>query len=555
MAEIKKIWFGAGVMDTALGNYAETLSAILENRSGLEFSQKSGMVTGEIKSKPVTGGYTELESLMIRQMESVLSQSGLTLGDNSVRFVLSTTKGNVSLLEGNTDHIPDDAFLYFSAEKVAAYFGAVTKPIVISNACISGVSAFVVARRMILSGECDHVLVLGCDLLCDFVTSGFASFKSISSQLCRPYDVCRDGLNLGEACACVLVTSDEGKAVKPLVRLEGGSVTNDANHISGPSRTGDGLFYAIRNAMSEAGVRALDIGMVNTHGTATAYNDEMESKAVALAGLSDVPLNSLKGYIGHTLGASGVVETLLCISEIRDGVVFGTKGFTALGVPCAVNIAAEHRKLGKSRCVKTASGFGGCNAAIVIAAEECNDPVMGLPKVAEAECTAEYSLSTVSSMLFAEHIRQEYKALDEPNMKFFKMSDLCKGAYVVMENLMRMTNLSEKYEKTDIAVILAGKSSSLDTDIAHQRILEKRLPEGTSPAVFVYTLPSVAAGEICIRHKFQGDNTFFIDNNDARALCYARLLIERGFAKAVVCGWCEKLEEKYSFEFKVLEIK
>ena len=551
---IRNIWFGAEVMATAAGDGKQTISAINSYKSGLKYNEAFGMIAGIIPDKKKIEGYTELESLMISQIRKVLEVSCLSLEDSSVRLLISTTKGNVSLLEGNTNNLPEDAFLYESAKKVAAYFNAAVKPMVISNACISGVSAFVAGRRLILTGQCDHVIVVGCDMLCEFITTGFASFKSISSSICRPYDAARNGLNLGESCACVLLTSDYNKAKHPYMRLEGGSITNDANHISGPSRTGDGLYYAINNAMNEAGVTASDIGFVNTHGTATMYNDEMESKAITWAGLADTPLNSVKGYIGHTLGASGVVETLICLNELREKVIYGTYGYSEMGVPCPVNISSDHRPLEKLRCVKTASGFGGCNAAIVIAAHECSDPDSVCPPTRQVQVTAEYELP-MSELSFAEQIRVEYKSLENANMKFFKMSDLCKAAYVAVENLLKERPLSDLYEKTDIAVIMCNSSASLDTDLEHQRILEQRLPEGTSPAVFVYTLPSVAAGEICIRNKFQGDNTFFIDEDQEETEKYATMLIERGYAKAVICGWCDKIGEFRKVSLKIFEIK
>ena len=555
MVKVKRdIWFGAEAMATALGDGSQTINSITSYISGLRYNETYGMIAGEIPEKHTIEKCTELETLMIEQIGRVLKASGLTLTDSSVGLIISTTKGNVGLLEGNTESLPEDAFLYCTAEKVARYHNAVNNPIVISNACISGVSAFVAGRRLIVSGKYDHVIVVGCDMLCEFITSGFASFKSISENRCRPYDAERNGLNLGEACACVLLTTDRSKAKAPYLRLDGGSVTNDANHISGPSRTGDGLFYAIDNAMKEAGVSAEEIGLVNTHGTATVYNDEMESKAITLAGLSDAPLNSLKGYVGHTLGASGVVETLLCLEQLRTKTAYATAGFANLGVPCPVNISSEHRPIEQLRCVKTASGFGGCNAAIVISSDEYPSKECGCNEEYGFEVTAEYTLSP-SELPFGEQIREEYKALESPNMKFFKMSDLCKAAYIAVENLMKENPLSGKYEQKDIAVILANSSSSLDTDLEHQRILEKRLPEGTSPAVFVYTLPSVAAGEICIRNKFQGDNTFFVDNNEEFAKEYAELLIREGYAKAVIYGWCDKYLENRNTSIKILEIK
>jgi hypothetical protein len=270
MAEITRhIWFGPEALATACGHGEETVSAIEAYQSGLKYSDRFGMITGVISDKQLLDGYTELESLLITQIKQVLTTSQLSLGTDSVQLIISTTKGNVGLLEGNTENLPKDAFLYETGRKIGAYFNAAKSPIVISNACISGVSAAVVGRRMILAGECDHAIIAGCDLLNEFITSGFASFKSISDQVCRPYDAERKGLNLGEACACYLLTSDKHKAQTPYIRLTGGSVTNDANHISGPSRTGDGLYYAIRNAMEEAGIDASEAtsGVVKTYST------------------------------------------------------------------------------------------------------------------------------------------------------------------------------------------------------------------------------------------------------------------------------------------------
>ena len=555
MAEMTgHIWFGPEAIATACGHGEATVSAIKSYGTGLKYSERYGLVLGEIDQKPELAGYTQLESLLITQIGEVLEKSGLSLEKDDVQLVISSTKGNVGLLEGNTENVPDDAYLYETAKKIGAHFSASKSPILISNACISGVSAAVVARRMILTGRCRHAIVAGCDVLNEFITSGFASFKSLSDEVCRPYDASRKGLNLAEACACYLLTSDKSKATAPYIRLSGGSVTNDANHISGPSRTGDGLYFAIRNAMEEAGITAEEVGFVNTHGTATAYNDEMESKAIALADLSDKPLNSLKSYVGHTLGASGVVETLICLYELRNNVVFGVKGYKECGVPCPVNITEEHRPLEVLRCIKTASGFGGCNAAIAMVADEYGDNELLPPKAAGVEETARYSLPQ-SELPFGEMIRQEYRALEAQNLKFFKMSDLCKGAYIAAENLIRQNNICGKYRPEEIGVIMANSSASLDTDVEHQRILEQHLPEGTSPAVFVYTLPSVAAGEVCIRHKIQGDNTFFISDDAQIAEDYARSIIERGYIKAAICGWCDKMENNSKVELKIFELK
>lgn len=171
--------------------------------------------------------------------------------DKRVLIVLATTKGEI----GSLGSAPERCDLNRTAEVVGRHFDAAHRPLLISNACISGVSAIVIAARLIRSGRYDHVFVAGFDLLCDFIVSGFNAFKSVSPTLCRPYDASRDGLTLGEACGAVLLTRDQ-RLSGTGVSVVGGGISNDANHISAPSRTGDGLWYAIRAALAEAGTGA-----------------------------------------------------------------------------------------------------------------------------------------------------------------------------------------------------------------------------------------------------------------------------------------------------------
>ena len=547
----KNIYLGASSIRTCLGNKNETLSAMQAGECGLEYSTEWQMHVG-LSDVKIIDGFTRFESLVVEQLNNVVKESGVDLSSADTQLIISTTKGNIDYLAQNCEQIPERTFIDVSAKIIANHFGCANNPIVVSNACISGVSAFVVARWVLNSTDCENVIVVGADALCEFITSGFASFKSISPVPCKPYDATRDGLTLGEAAGAVLLTTDVAMADEAKIRLAGGAISNDANHISGPSRTGDGLYYAIANAMNEAGVSSEDIGFVNAHGTATRYNDEMESKAIAWACLDNKPLNSVKGYIGHTLGASGVVETIICAEELKAGVVFGTRGFTESDTPHKLTLSAENQSFEKQCCVKTASGFGGCNAAIVLDKEE---------RFVHKDCdvryyrqVAEYTLAQ-SDLDFADFIRAEFKSFGDSNMKFYKMSDMSKALYVAVENLLKIEGFSD-VEQTRRAIILANKSASLDADIIHQRILNKRLPEGASPAAFVYTLANVAAGEICIRHKIQGDNTFFIEDKDSGLVQkYATSLIENDKADAVIYGWCEYLQGKWNVNIKLLKNK
>jgi 3-oxoacyl-(acyl-carrier-protein) synthase len=507
--------------------------------------------------------YTAIEKMVILSVKSVLEQSGVSLAGKDTAIIFSSTKGSIDLLSQSCEVLDEGTFLWTMAQRVASYFNAFNKPEVISNACISGVSAAVVASRLVRNGRYRHVVVVGADILTRFVVSGFSAFKSLSSRPCIPYDVSRDGLTLGEGCATLLITAD--RSLSCGVVVEGGAITNDANHISGPSRTGDGLYYAIQQAMDENGLTPNDITFINAHGTATPFNDEMESKAVALAGLSSVPVNSLKSYFGHTLGASGVIEMAMCVEMLKHGLVIGTKGFAELGVPESMVVSGLHQPASSMvRCVKTASGFGGCNGAVVLALEEHakeikgkeNDATVqriGSCQVADGQVVVDGSVVFEAGGDFAEFIRSAFKHLEAPNMKFYKMDNLCKLGYLAAEYLLK----DKKYAPLELGLVLANRSSSLDTDISHQRIINEHSEAGASPAVFVYTLPNVVLGEICIRHKIQGENTFFINENKADSFLesYARMVLEREQYKAVIYGWCELLGNSYQAELVIIEKK
>ena len=280
-------------------------------------------------------------------------------------FILSTTKGNISLLK-NENTLPEGVYLSNLAQKLANFFGFKTKPIVVSNACVSGVMAISVAKNMILSGKYKEAFVVAGDEIAEFVISGFNSFQAIASELCKPYDKNRNGINLGEATASLFITSTPSENEKFRFKVLGDSAVNDANHISGPSRTGDGLFASINNAMKEANVSAEQIDFISAHGTATIYNDEMEAIAFNRMNLQNVSLNSMKAYYGHCLGASGLLESIISMESALHNTLIPSKNFEEMGVSKDLNIITENQSAEIKYILKTASGFGGCNAAIVL---------------------------------------------------------------------------------------------------------------------------------------------------------------------------------------------
>ena len=193
----------------------------------------------------------------------------------------------------------------------------------------------------------------------------------------QAFDIERLGLNLGEA-AATMIFGRSAVGVEGRWTLEAGAQTNDAYHLSAPSPDGDGVFRAL--SVAAEGISPDELDCISLHGTATMFNDQMESKAVQRAGLSDVPACALKGYYGHTLGAAGLVETIIMMESLEDGVVLPTRGFEELGVSGKISVSGEERSsAGKGRFIKVLSGFGGGIARFVIASLKRHPPCCRAP--------------------------------------------------------------------------------------------------------------------------------------------------------------------------------
>ena len=326
---MKPVYITADNIFSPLGkNTATNMTALRQGLSGIrqhhtainpEPFYASLFSPGEIPADP---SLTDFEQIVFLSARDAITRAGITLqkSDPKTGFILSTTKGNIHLIENLRDEvIPEDQLsLNSSASLIAKKLGIQTEPLVISHACISGLLAMITGMRLIQAGVYDQLVISGADLITSFIYSGFRSFQAISSRPCRPFDASRDGISLGEAAATIVLSANK----KPGdFLIAGGSVSNDANHISGPSRTGEELLLAIRSAMIQAGVVPEDIHFISAHGTATRYNDDMEAKAIHLAALEHVPVNSFKGYYGHTLGAAGILESILTLQSMKENII------------------------------------------------------------------------------------------------------------------------------------------------------------------------------------------------------------------------------------------
>jgi 3-oxoacyl-[acyl-carrier-protein] synthase-1 len=357
----------------------ENFAALVEMRSGVR-KIEAGVLSPEavcaakiddavvLKNNDLKE-YTRLEKLLILSVADALSDSGIDITSKDTLIIFSSTKGNIDLLDKNQKGTFDKSrlLLWKTAQVIADHFKNPNKPLVVSNACISGVVALITGKRLLGSGRYKNIIVCGADILTPFVVSGFQSFKAVSPEICKPYDAKRDGISMGEAAATIILTNDSSLLTNNSlpITITGGASSNDANHISGPSRDGNGLYIAIRKTLEEAGLKAAEIDHICGHGTATVFNDDMESMAINSAGLQHVPMNSLKSYFGHTLGAAGIVESIIAIHSMQEGKMIGTFNHTEAGTVKPVNILKTTTEGKITHCLKTAAGFGGCNAAIL----------------------------------------------------------------------------------------------------------------------------------------------------------------------------------------------
>ena len=347
----------------ALKNFTEALNGntgISPKHNHPEFTDKPISL---IQDFTAIDSYSKIESMAIFSVLDSLNQINSNTFNDKWLLILSTTKGDIDHLKNGELEKAKPTYL---ASRIAEKLPIKPELLVVSNACISGLLGAITAHDYLATKKYDHAIVVGVDVVSKFTSSGFESFFALSNTPSAPFDKDRKGLSLGEAASTVILSSRKEIFTEPPMVFSGGASANDANHISGPSRTGEGLKRSVDLAMKYANVTGTEINFISAHGTGTRYNDDMESIAFNRCGLSSVPLNSFKGYFGHTLGAASVVELSMAIQSMRNGQMLKTLGCQNVGVTDEVNVLIENQKVNVQTVLKTASGFGGCNAAAIL---------------------------------------------------------------------------------------------------------------------------------------------------------------------------------------------
>ncbi len=560
----------------------DNLTAIADGRTALRKYPIGSLGTAEAFTASLSDhqpnredGLTTFEHNAIESIKRAIAEAKargakVDTSDKDAILILSTTKGNVEELMGGGERLSPSE----SATEIAKRLGFTTSPIVVCNACVSGLAALILAQRLVDGGEYRTAVVCGVDIPRKFIISGFQSLKAMSADECRPFDMDRNGLNIGEAAATIIVSKEKPQGSEAW-QIERGAINNDAFHVSAPHRKGEGLLLAIRGAMGET--KPNDLLFINAHGTATLFNDQMESVAFERAGLSEVMVNGLKGNYGHTMGAAGVLETIISIHSADKGVILGTRGFEELGVSGKIRVSAEHIKLTEEQTakgkkfLKTLSGFGGCNAAAVFSTADKQSDSESEVWHKRLETSQHIIVTPDKIVLNGDKIEIEegdgdiltraYKQHIGGYAKFYKMDKLSRLGFIATELMLSKEaeegGSSRFAERSDRAIVFCNRTSSLHTDKQYAETIRDSENYFPSPSLFVYTLPNIVTGEIAMRNMYRGETSFYIlpdrDETLMRQILMSTTSDRR--TQSIIFGWIDyEDEKKFDADIKLISI-
>lgn len=443
-------------------------------------------------------------------------------------FILSTTKGVIGRNPGDV------------AKEISLRLGIENEPVVVCNACVSGVAAQVLAHRLLDCGFYDYAVITGADVQGSFIISGFHSLKALSPVPCRPFDIDRSGLNLGEA-AATMVAGREDRAVvgEDAWHITAGAICNDAYHISNPHPRAEGAYKVLSELLTQAD--ATELACLSVHGTGTMYNDQMESVAIERAALQHVPLSALKGYYGHTMGAAGLLETILTARALDDGIVLPSKGFEELGVSGKINISAKEITTTHQSFLKIISGFGGVNAGVAVTRKDAPVPA----PAPSAPLSAPRPLRPLRCGFIA-----------TPSLTIQSRLPLVRNAVsrAVISEIDRLREQGGFHGPMHI--VLFNMTSTAIVDKEFLETISDNNAYYPSPSIFVYTLPNIVTGEVAMRYGWQMETSFYVlrERNEQMIHEIVNATAQAHPGERILYGWMDRPEKnKIELELYIKE--
>ncbi|GAA4323854.1 beta-ketoacyl-[acyl-carrier-protein] synthase family protein [Pontixanthobacter gangjinensis] len=382
---------GMGIISAIGRNIEETQNSLQNNKDGISFPEilptiHKSLPVGEIKLSnreiselldlPADHACTRSSLLAMLAINELLEKSIWPEFPKDTGFISGTSIGGIDKTEEHFFDFKDSPEYRkyiqaqhpgYTTEKIAEYFGLGGTVTTISTACSSAANAIMMGAQLIESGKLKRVIVGGSDCLTKFTLNGFNSLKILSQKKGRPFDQDRDGLNLGEAAAYLLLEAEDCLAGKSILgRVSGFGNANDAFHQTASSEDGEGAFQAISKALKKAGLSPVEIDYINAHGTGTSNNDLSESMALKRIFEDTLPaFSSTKAFSGHTLGAAGAVEAVFSLLSINNNEIYPNLNFKNAMVETNLEPVIAIQENDIRTVLSNSFGFGGnCTSLI-----------------------------------------------------------------------------------------------------------------------------------------------------------------------------------------------
>lgn len=519
---------GLGAL-SALGDGPSALfHGLVEGRSGSNRSAPDDSPFGAVDDATPDGA--RALAFGCRVGEQAIRAAGWTadeLAEPSTWLVLATTKAELHDLEaglgGDRTALARSTYGALAAP-LARELGIGGPSLTVSVACASGLSAVGVGMEALRAGEAHRVVVIGLDVRSAFIRTGFGALGALDRQRARPFDVSRSGLNLGEgAAACALELRAEAS-----IQLFGYGASNDAHHLTAPARDGRGLVSALRGALDDGRTSSGQVGLAVLHGTGTRFNDAMENVAYEqVFGPGEVPSYGLKGAVGHTMGAAGLLNLVACSASLKERLLLPNIGLEQAEPEFTLDLVRSPRASDAEWAVTTASGFAGVNAA-VLARRGPLAPSSLRREPAQCVLTAGLEVDPKRPLAPRPGLRSHGRGLD----------GLCRLGLAAAEQALEAAGWSaEAFGAAPHGILLGSALGSFDSDCAY---LEDLLEGGEpSPRRFAFTLANVVLGEVARRFDLRGESLSVsaggVSTLAALALAHTRIR-NRSWQRALVLG-------------------
>lgn len=561
---------GSGII-CAIGTDKETvLESLRGKKTGIDAMRYLSSVHKELPVGEVKLSNDELRALLgvvsdedisrttllgAYALKQAIENSGLTkeyMSAKRLTLISGTTVGGMDVTERHYRRMLDgdmDALRYVlqhdcgsNTEAIARLCDLDCESTTISTACSSALNAIILGARMLLAGETDIVFAGGTEALSVFHLNGFNSLMILDKEQCRPFDATRQGLNLGEGAAYVVLERSHDSELRD-AHIEGyiGGYGNycDAFHQTATSPEGEGAYLAMRDALNMAGIPMTSVDYINAHGTGTPNNDQSESVALRrLFGEYIPPVSSTKSYTGHTTSASGSIETIISLIAMRNGFIPVNLSWEKQCDSCIVPyMGNEKRQLHYVLC--NSFGFGGNDSSLLLSDKEILlDDIGDMTYDIVAECD-------VNSIDDLKNLKQYVSS-----MELRRMGKITKSAFLSSMRALEMAGV----ESPD-AIVIATRFGMLENG---EGILTSLLlgEEGISPTQFMQSTHNTLAGLLAIKLKCHGYNITYSHGDDslAWAMRDAKKLLAEGLAKTVLVGIHDEYPEVFRSFYERLNL-